>query len=75
LKRSGDFYSRALGFEVRQMGDPGWRLFDNVDEYHQRARDAGAELTKPLRDEPWGLREFGLRTIDGHRLMVGQVIR
>ena len=24
-----------------------------------------------LRDEPWGMREFGLRTADGHRLMIG----
>ena len=29
---------------------------------------------KPLRDEPWGLREFGLRTVNGHRLMFGQPI-
>jgi len=104
LKRSGEFYSRALGFEVREMGDPGWRLFvngecrimagecpdalparelgdhsffayltvDNVDEYHRRVSEARAELIKPLRDEPWGMREFGLRTVDGHRIMVGQ---
>ena len=32
----------------------------------------GAELIKPLRDEPWGMRKFGLRTADGHRIMIGQ---
>lgn len=32
---------------------------------------AGADITKPLRDEPRGMREFGLRTTDGHRLMIG----
>lgn len=30
------------------------------------------EFTKPLTDEPWGMREFGLRTVDGHRIMFGQ---
>jgi len=107
LKRSGDFYRSALGFEVHEMGDPGWRLFvngycrimvgecpdalpaerlgdhsyviyltvDDVHDYHQRASDAGAEVVKPLRDEPWGMREFGLRTVDGHRIMVGQRTR
>jgi len=107
LKRSGDFYSRVLGFEVHEMGDPGWRLFVNgpcrimagecpdampaerlgdhsyvayltvndVDAYHQQASAAGAELVKSLRDEPWGMREFGLRTVDGHRIMVGQRLR
>ena len=37
-------------------------------------RAAGGEVTKSLRDEPWGMREFGLRTVDGHRLMIGSPI-
>jgi predicted enzyme related to lactoylglutathione lyase len=104
LERSGEFYARALGFEVREIGDSGWRLFvkdqcrimagqcpdalparelgdhsyfaylvvDEIDDYHERVADSGAEIIKPLRDEPWGMREFGLRTVDGHRIMVGQ---
>jgi hypothetical protein len=32
----------------------------------------GATLIKPLRDEPWRMREFGIRTIDGHRIMFGR---
>lgn len=104
LERSGAFYVHVLGFEVREIGDPGWRLFvngqcrimagrcpdalparelgdhsyfayltvDDVRAYHQRVSEHAVELVKPLRDEPWGMREFGLRTIDGHRIMVGQ---
>jgi catechol 2,3-dioxygenase-like lactoylglutathione lyase family enzyme len=49
----------------------GYLVVDLVGEYHSRARAAGAEITKALRDEPWGMREFGLRTADGHRLMIG----
>ncbi len=58
----------------RDLGDHsyfGYLVVDRVDEYHQRALAAGAEIVKPLRDEPWGMREFGLRTSDGHRLMIG----
>jgi uncharacterized glyoxalase superfamily protein PhnB len=33
---------------------------------------AGAEFTQTLADKPWGMREFGVRTIDGHRIMFGQ---
>jgi hypothetical protein len=29
-------------------------------------------VIKAIKDEPWGMREFGLRTVDGHRIMVGQ---
>ena len=31
----------------------------------------GASVTKELRNEPWGMSEFGLRTVDGHRIMFG----
>jgi len=58
----------------RDLGDHsyfGYLVVDRVDAYHERARGAGAEIVKPLRDEPWGMREFGLRTADGHRLMIG----
>ncbi|MGH7653668.1 MAG: VOC family protein [Gemmatimonadaceae bacterium] len=103
LKRSAEFYSNALGFEVHEMA-PGWRMYrngecrimagecrdalapaelgdhsyyaylvvDDVAAYLERARANGGEILKSLRDEPWGMREFAMRTIDGHRIMVGQ---
>lgn len=33
---------------------------------------SGAEFIQTLADKPWGMREFGVRTIDGHRIMFGQ---
>lgn len=30
------------------------------------------EFVQELADKPWGMREFGIRTIDGHRIMFGQ---
>src|SRR5262245_27486909 len=58
----------------RELGDHsyfGYFVVDDVDEYHTRARSKKAEIGKSLRDESWGMREFGLRTADGHKLMVG----
>ena len=49
----------------------GYLVVDDADAYHARAVAAGGQVTKSLRDEPWGMREFGLRTVDGHRLMIG----
>ncbi|MCA1664980.1 MAG: VOC family protein, partial [Myxococcales bacterium] len=40
---------------------------DDVDAYHARAIAHGVEIVKALAGEPWGTREFGLRTIDGQR--------
>lgn len=50
----------------------GYVVVDGVEEYHGRAVAAGTEIVKPLRDGPWGMRELGLRTSDGQRLMIGR---
>jgi predicted enzyme related to lactoylglutathione lyase len=107
LARSAAFYRDVLGFEIKEIGDPGWRMYvqdgcrimagqcpdampvaqlgdhsyfaylvvDNVDAYHERVASAGAEIIKALASEEWGMREFGLRTVDGHRIVVGQDLR
>ena len=41
----------------------------DVDGLHESVRAAGAHICKPLRDEPWGMRELGVVTADGHRIM------
>jgi uncharacterized glyoxalase superfamily protein PhnB len=106
LARSAAFYRDVLGFEVSEIGDPGWRRYvngvcrimagecsdampaadtgdhsyalyltvDDVDAYFARANAHAVEIVKPLRDEPWRMREFGLRTSDGHRIMIGSVL-
>jgi uncharacterized glyoxalase superfamily protein PhnB len=47
---------------------------DDVDAFHDRAVNAGADILKPPTDEPWGMREFGVRSPDGHRFMLGRAI-
>lgn len=103
LERSARYYRDVLGFEVREIGDPGWRLLvrdqclimagecpgalspqelgdhsyfaylemDDIDRFYEAAIARGASMIKELRKEPWGMKEFGLRTVDGHRIMFG----
>jgi predicted enzyme related to lactoylglutathione lyase len=52
----------------------GYLVVDDADAWHARALAAGAGITKALADEPWDMREFGLRTVDGQRLMVGHAL-
>lgn len=107
LERSAAFYRDALGFEIREMGDAGWRMYvrdacrimagecpgatpavelgdhsyfsylviDDIDALHAKVAIAGVDFVKALVTEPWGMREFGIRTIDGHRIMFGQEVR
>ena len=58
-----------------ELGDHSYVAYlrvDDVEAFHHRAAAAGAEILKPPADEPWGMREFGLRSPDGHRFMLGQ---
>jgi uncharacterized glyoxalase superfamily protein PhnB len=60
---------------VAQLGDHSYFAYlvvDDVDGFHRKAIAAASEIVKPIADEPWGMREFGLRTVDGHRIMIGQ---
>lgn len=58
-----------------ELGDHSYVAYlcvDDVEAFHDRAVNAGAEILKPPTDEPWGRREFGVRSPDGHRFMLGQ---
>ena len=57
------------------LGDHSWYGYVTVTDAAALVAEyqrAGAEFTQRLSDKPWGMREFGIRTIDGHRLMFGQ---
>jgi uncharacterized glyoxalase superfamily protein PhnB len=47
---------------------------DDAERLYASFVTAGAEVVKPLRAEPWGMLEFGIRTIDGHRMMFGATL-
>ena len=57
------------------LGDHNWYGYVTVSDaaaLFADYRSAGVEFTQTLADKPWGMREFGIRTIDGHRIMFGQ---
>jgi catechol 2,3-dioxygenase-like lactoylglutathione lyase family enzyme len=59
-----------------ELGDHAYFAYlqvKDVDAFYESVR-AGAQVSKTLRDEPWGMREFGVVTVDGHRIMFGQPI-
>lgn len=106
LERSARYYRDVLGFEIHEIGDPGWRFFvrdacfimaghcadalpaaelgdhsyfayvvvDGIDQFYAEVVAKGAALIKKLRNEPWAMREFGIRTVDGHRIMFGSPV-
>jgi catechol 2,3-dioxygenase-like lactoylglutathione lyase family enzyme len=44
---------------------------DDADGYYQELKDRGADFLSEIQDKPWKMREFGVRTVDGHRITIG----
>jgi len=43
----------------------------DADSYYRHLKAKGADALSEIEDKPWGMREFGLRTPDGHRIKIG----
>jgi catechol 2,3-dioxygenase-like lactoylglutathione lyase family enzyme len=52
----------------------GYLHVDDVDAYYEQVKRAGVTPLHALADKPWGMREFGVKSPDGHRIMIGQII-
>ena len=60
-----------------ELGDHSYFAYWNVegvDELYEEFRAKGALLTSRPMNKPWGLREFGLKTPDGHRITCGELL-
>ena len=60
-----------------ELGDHSYVAYLVVDDVDQLHHELSARLAEPVAapvTQPWGLREFGLRTPDGHRLRFGEAV-
>lgn len=60
-----------------ELGDHSYFAYmnvDGIDDYYAQVQAKGGRILKKLRDEPWGMREFAVETVDGHRIMFGMNI-
>jgi len=62
---------------AEETGNHSWfahALVENVDEVFAEFLANGAMVTSHPTDQPWGIRDFGVTTPDGHRITFGQLI-
>lgn len=62
---------------AHETGDHSWfahALIENVDEVYEELIGRGAEIISKIENKPWGIREFAVKTPDGHRIAFGQSI-
>ncbi len=60
-----------------ELGDHSYVAYlivEGVDQLYEEVSGRGAEVISKPTTEPWGLREFGIRTPDGHRIRFGEPI-
>jgi uncharacterized glyoxalase superfamily protein PhnB len=62
--------SLGAGTIMLGQGDPAsqgvYVAVDDADWHYERAKAAGAEITRELEDTPYGSREYSARDLDGH---------
>jgi catechol 2,3-dioxygenase-like lactoylglutathione lyase family enzyme len=46
----------------------------DADSYYDDLKAKGADILSEIEDKPWKMREFGLRTADGHRITIGHLL-
>jgi len=47
---------------------------ENIDAIYQAYQQRGVTFAQLIADKPWAMREFGIVTPEGHRIMFGQDI-
>jgi uncharacterized glyoxalase superfamily protein PhnB len=58
-----------------ELGDHSYVAYLTVarlDQLHQELSARGAQVISAPENKPWGLREFGICTPDGHRITFGE---
>lgn len=60
-----------------ELGDHSWFVYltvEDVDGLYADVSRGGAQILSQPTTKPWGLREFALRTPDGHRIVCGEPV-
>ncbi|WP_227369905.1 VOC family protein [Halomonas sp. M20] len=47
---------------------------EGIDDLYRTYQARGVDIFQLLSDKPWGMREFGVATPEGHRIMFGEEI-
>ncbi len=60
---------------AHQLGDHSYFAYitvDDIDKLYRELIENGVAVFQTPSDKPWRMREFGIRSPDGHRIMFGQ---
>ncbi|MGC3945809.1 MAG: VOC family protein [Chryseolinea sp.] len=58
-----------------ELGDHSYFAYidvTSIDDIYNEFKSKGVTVLSDIENKPWGQREFGIRTIDGHRINFGE---
>jgi uncharacterized glyoxalase superfamily protein PhnB len=61
----------------QKLGDHSYFAYidvSNAETIYKEFSSKAVTIRKKLKSEPWGMKEFAIETIDGHRIMFGEAI-
>ena len=70
----GECRDDKSAFETNNHSYFGYLDVENINALYSEFKTNGVEILSAPKDQPWGQREFSIRTIDGHRIMFGEPI-
>lgn len=71
----GECRDDRSAFELANHSYYAYINLEGVDDMHAELLSKGCDITHKLETKPWGQREFGITTIDGHRIMFGETVK
>jgi len=71
----GECSDDRSAFELANHSFFAYVFVDDVDDLHEELVYKGVDIGHSLASKPWGLREFGITTVDGHRIMFAQLLK
>ena len=69
-RRGGGYFTRHIAEHRRDLGVEFVLEVDDLDAYHARILASEYEISEPLRERSWGLRDFRVVDPDGYYLRI-----
>lgn len=70
LPAEGEYFTRDIAQRWLGLGVEIVLEVDDLDAYHARVLASEYEISEPLRERPWGLRDFRVVDPDGYYLRI-----
>lgn len=68
----GECHDALPAFDTGDHSYFAYAQVEGIDGLFAEFAEKGVEMLSFPADKPWGMREFGIRTPDGHRILFGQ---